>query len=170
MPLSKNGIVIIPYKSNERTAIEINLLDRHTLQAIRLGAYRSGKQLVEHGKREILKKGNRTGRIYEIPHGSGFRKHRASAKGEYPASIKGNLWRSLGFETKGSESLIFGAGKSGNPASKYARILELGGLAGKNRKSKIEPRKYLEQTIDANDRNITNNITIELAKKVKAIR
>ena len=176
MPLSKDGLVIVPYRSNDKAGRSIKNINKITHKAIRQAAFRSGKELVKHAKTEILKKGNRSGHIYKIRRGSTTRLHQASAAGEYPASISGDLWRSLGFEMQGSSSMVFGAGKVGlNDAEDYARILELGGVAGvigsgfSGKRAVIAPRKYLKQTIDKNDHKISLNINLEMLRKFKAL-
>jgi phage gpG-like protein len=159
---------ITEFKGNTKTRLNIDNLAGRTRSAIRMTAYRHGKQLQAHAKKEILKKG-RTGRVYKIRRGATFRNHQASAPGEYPASISGALWRSLGFNVKGWDTLEFGAGKNGSPASKYARILELGGRAGRGKRSKIEPRKYLLQTIQAKEKDLTTGLRTEIGKFARGL-
>ena len=138
-------------------------------RGIRKGGYVSGKQISVFLKKGFREK-PKSGRQYLIRRGKIRRRHTASNPDvnppEFPASLSGALARSVGFEVKGSDKLIFGAGTEG-PGVKYAKILNDGGQAGKGGKTTIKGRFYLEQTAKANERNITRNIEDEVEKLLK---
>ncbi len=144
-------------------------LDTLIETGIKKGGYVSGKQITT-----FLKKGFRakpkSGREYLIRRGKIRRRHIASNPDvnppEFPASLSGALANSVGFNVKGSDQLIFGAGTEDGKVP-YARILNDGGQAGRGRKTTIKGRFYLEQTAKANERNITRNIEDEIEKLLK---
>jgi HK97 gp10 family phage protein len=133
-------------------------------KGIRRGAYISGKELVAD-VRDSMTRGGRSGRSYRIYRGLGGRKlinprvHTASAPGEYPGVISGNLRDSVDFKVRGTSRLEFGAG---NNSVQYAKVLELGG-------SKVKPRKYLRQTINKLQNKTKTNLSRELNKGLRSI-
>jgi len=100
-------------------------LDKEISTGIRFGLYNFGTKLRKDIKAAILKK-NKTGRIYNIRRGNRRIRHRASAKGEAPANLSGNLRASVGFEVKGVDLKIGYRDKSskGNPVD-YGKRLEV---------------------------------------------
>lgn len=95
--------------------------------------------------------GRRTGRAYVL----GSRVHIASAPGEPPAVLYGNLRNSVGYSEPRWEGLVVtsevgpGLGQAPaagapDPAKSYARRLELGGVD--SRGVRILPRPYMEPT------------------------
>lgn len=159
--------------ASKKNIAKTKMLDDLFEKGIRQGGYLSGRDLVAFASKKILEK-PKSGRTYLIKTRSGRRRHVASnadtSPPEFPANLSGALRRSLSFRVKGSSELIFGAGDTKSntgQASQYARILEEGGQAGRGRKAKIKPRRYLRQTIDANQRNITKHIENEVIKLIK---
>lgn len=96
---------------------------------IRKGYYNAGKQLVKYLRKEIMDKSKKTGRIYyyqdivkskvinESKAVFKIKKHQASAKGEFPANLSGNLKRSIDFHVDGLR-LVFGS------RAEYSKKLE----------------------------------------------
>ena len=139
-----------------------------TRNAIRKGFYRSGIDII--GRKGSTNDGlvkqqmnsAKTGRLYKVyTSKSGgilkkVRLHRASAVGQSPAVLTGALRKSLDFTVLGSSQLRISAD------TPYARILELGGNAGRNGASRIGRRNYLRKAILQSRRNIINNIQSEM--------
>lgn len=144
-----------------RSLIKLDRLQSDTETAIRNALYKVGRDLKSDLKEGMLKK-PKSGRVYRIRRGRTIRRHQASADGEIPASLSGRLRKSVGYKVRGADQLEFGAN------TPYARILEVGGRAGRNRSAPIAARNYLKQTIDKNNRNIRSalerNIKTELSK------
>ena len=156
-----------------KSLITIKRLQNKFETGIRRGGYLAGRDMLDFAKEKINEK-PKTGVTRLVRRGSIRRRHTASnaniSPPEFPASLSGDLRRSLIFNVRGSKQLEFGAGaqksNTGN-AFRYARILELGGQAGRGRKATIRPRHYLRQTINANTRNLTNHIQREVLKRIK---
>ncbi len=155
------------------TLITIKRLQNKFETGIRRAGYLVGRDMVAFAK-DKMKERPKTGVTRLIRRGKIRRNHTASnaniSPPEFPASLSGDLWRSLAFKVRGSKQLEFGAGAQksniGN-AFRYARIQELGGQAGRGRKTKIKGRHYLLQTINANTRNVTVHMQIEVIKQIK---
>lgn len=97
-----------------------------TERAIRQAFYRFGKLLRQYASEQILKK-NKTGIIYRIKRGKTKRRHQASAPGQFPANLSGELRRSLGFIVHGVDNLEFGY------EAKHGKFLEDGTVKMKER-------------------------------------
>ena len=156
-----------------KSLIQLKRLQNGFETGIRRAGYLTGRDMVDFAK-EKMKEKPKTGVTRLIRRGSIRRRHTASnanvSPPEFPANLSGNLRRSLSFKVRGSEQLEFGAGaqkSNTGDAFRYARILELGGQAGRGRKTTIKPRHYLRQTINANTRNLTVNIQNEVKKQIK---
>lgn len=130
------------------------------LDEIRTEARITMKQALLLFERELKKTltGTRSGRTYRVGArgmGSGTRRHVASAPGEPPAKLFGDLGGSVGHEGPsrrpwGYEGTV-GPGLGGDvsnderdAARSYARRLELGGVD--SRGIRILPRPYMEPT------------------------
>jgi len=139
-----------PPRSKE--AIElIKKMNQNTQKGVVQALQDVGKRLVSTSKELILDK-NKNGRVYKnVPYrstGKGARKivkrrHQASAPGEAPANLSGNLWKSLNFTRQGSTQLSFGN------TAEYSAVLEFGGR-------KVAPRPYMKRSIDLNKKDIEN--------------
>lgn len=146
-----------------RSFIKLDRLQSDVETATRNALFNVGRDLVSDLK-EAMRKKPKSGRRYRIRVGGRIENHRASAPGEVPARRRGGgaLSDSIDYKVRGADQLEFGAN------TPYARILEVGGRAGRNRSSPIAARNYLKQTIDKNNRNIRSalesNIKIELTK------
>lgn len=147
---------------NKKAFNAIAKMPKGVKTGMRRGAFISGKELVADVVKNMTH-GTKTGRIYKISSGRGGRLlkkprlHQASAAGEYPAVISGDLRSTVGFKVRGYTRMDFGAGSS---SIKYAKFLE-------NGTSKMKPRKYLKQTINKLGNRIKTNIVREINKIVK---
>ncbi len=137
----------------DKTFADLGSLPQKVRRGIRRGAYLVGKSLVKGTVRDMNKK-PKTGRTYKIYRGIGGkllkrpRIHIASAPlTESPAVISGRLRKTVDFKVRGYKRLEFGAGGGGVD---YARILEIGGLTGRGRKSRIAGRFYLRKSVNRN--------------------
>lgn len=80
-------------------------INKEIKSGIRFGLYNFGDKVRKDIREAILKK-NKTGRTYIIRRGSRRIRHRASAKGEAPANLTGNLRASVGYDVKGIDMEI----------------------------------------------------------------
>jgi len=129
-------------------------LDQLTKKGIRKGFYFIGRDLVKESRRLINKK-PKSGLYYIVNEGLGGkilkhpRLHKASAPGEAPAVITGKLRKSVTFEVKNYNLLIFGS------TIEYGESLENG--AGR-----LRSRPFLYPAILNKNKNSTlflrNNI------------
>jgi hypothetical protein len=150
--------------NNIKVELSLSRMPQAVKKSIRRGSYITGKQLVAD-VRDKMTRGVKSGRTYKISRGRGGRLlsrprlHRASAAGEYPAPISGNLRKTVDFKVRGADRLEFGAGDN---SVKYAKVLELGG-------SKVKARKYLRQTIDRLQNQTKTNLSKEINKGLKSL-
>jgi len=128
--------------NNKKVYLRIANLDKINKQAIRKAFYYVGKDLVTVAKSEIMKK-PKHGITYRVSKGGRVVMHTASAPGESPANLTGNLKRGLDYEVQGSDEMIFGVKDTVN----YAGYLEDG-------TSKMKSRPYLITSIKENYGNI----------------
>lgn len=157
---------------NERVFAQVTLLQSLTRTSIRQAFYAIGKDLKDTSQ-ELILSGPKTGRIYKksakiftiknaqggsYRYSTGVRNnHQASAPGQAPANLSGNLRKSIGYDIRGGEQLEFGSrnmvpmgGKADQNVAAYARRLELGD-------SKMGARPYLRPAFAANQANITEH-------------
>lgn len=114
--------------------------------AAELGVEEALLYLVEQVKQTLgPESGPRTGRIYKRSQSGP--PHIASAPGEAPAPDNGTLLRSIAHDGPTWDGWDV-AGNIGT-ALEYARILEMGGIAGNG--ARILPRPYFEPTILASE-------------------
>lgn len=158
---------------NRFTFNVIAKLDKNFSQGIRRGLQQSGIRLAGVAGRAndgiIKKKMNapKHGRIYQVSVGrrgrilKKLRAHQASAAGESPAVITGKLRKSVYFKVEGVNQLRIGAD------TPYARILELGGNAGRKGRSRIARRSYLIRPILEGRRDIINDIRNAINSNIK---
>lgn len=105
------------------------------------GLHEVGAENVRH-VRGLIRSTNKTGRIYFIK----GRPHQASAPGESPANLTGNLANSADYKVRGHREMDFGE------AADYATFLELG-------TSKMAPRPHVRRTVD--ERTGTNFMILQ---------
>ena len=154
---------IIKDPENEKVIMANAALPNHITKGIRMGAYISGKQLVENLRKDMkLKKSGRTYKVYVGVSGAlkKARLHTASAPSETPAVISGKFRKSIDFLVRGNRTLEFGSGNEGI-AKEYAKVLELGS-------SKMAARKPLGRTVKKLEKQVKSNIEIEINKQIKA--
>lgn len=154
---------IIKDPENEKVMMANAALPNHITKGIRMGAYISGKQLVENLRKDMkLKKSGRTYKVYVGVSGAlkKARLHTASAPSETPAVISGKFRKSIDFLVRGNRTLEFGSGNEGI-AKEYAKVLELGS-------SKMAARKPLGRTVKKLEKQVKSNIEIEINKQIKA--
>jgi phage gpG-like protein len=134
-------------------------------------AFTAVRNSAEHLRNAIVTKlsGQRTGRIYPVPGtgdrdaGTAPRYYQASAPGEPPASMLGNLRKSIAFtdpERVGDE-MRSAVGVDGK-AIPYAARLEFGGRG--ERGGYIAPRPYLRSTFLEQEQAVEDIIRKELAR------
>ena len=134
------------YSSNEEI--------RKIQQGMRQSFYLAGKAIVKESRRLINLK-PKSGRTYIVKVGIGgkplakARRHVASAPGEAPAVITGDLRKSVDFKVHGHTILEIGAN------TEYARELEYG-------TNKMAARPYLKPAIQSERQNLINYFGNEL--------
>jgi len=154
---------IIKDPQNEKAMMANAALPNHITKGIRMGAYISGKQLVENLRKDMkLKKSGRTYKVYVGVSGAlkKARLHTASAPSETPAVISGKFRKSVDFLVRGNRTLEFGSGNEGI-AKEYAKVLELGS-------SKMAARKPLGRTVKKLEKQVKSNLETEINKQIKA--
>lgn len=154
---------IIANPENEKVMMANAALPNHIAKGIRMGAYISGKQLVENLRKDMkLKKSGRTYKVYVGVSGAlkKARLHTASAPSETPAVISGKFRKSVDFLVRGNRTLEFGSGNEGI-AKEYAKVLELGS-------SKMAARKPLGRTVKKLEKQVKSNLETEINKQIKA--
>ena len=109
---------------------------------------RVGPQLVKTARAKMREP--KTGELYRI----NGKLHRASAPGEAPADVTGQLFKSVKHLTQGHD-LLFGSGSKRK--TRYAKFLELG---TKNMKE----RPMIFDSVQENYKNIENDITNTIGK------
>jgi HK97 gp10 family phage protein len=132
-------------KKNRRVQLQIKDSPHLTRRGIRAAYFRIGNDLVEEARKSILE-GPKTGNIRRIKK----KRHQASAAGEAPANLTGLLKRSIAYQQRGGDQMIFGA------RTDYAPFLELGTrrmaqrpyLIAAIRKKTRSARKHLEKEIE----------------------
>lgn len=159
--------VILNTKSNPALR-SLDYISNKTKAGIRQAFYQAGKSLKSTSSNLILDK-NKSGILYTVRLGNSKRKHQASAPGEAPANLTGNLRKSIGFDVRGSEQLEFGS-RDGAPAAgvsgkqhvaKYSVFLELG-------TSRMAARPFLNPSIESNERNIFTSLVEQIKGSLNA--
>lgn len=102
---------------NKQVLFGLDNISKGHKRAIRTGAFDIGRRN-QLDIRKNIKLGAKTGRAYRI----GGKVHRASAAGEAPAQITGNLTRSATYNVRGHKQVEFGYGA----AAHYGEYLEDG--------------------------------------------
>ncbi len=128
------------------------LLKRRSVQAF----FKIGKDLKKTAQELIKDKSKKTGRVYRLRVRGRLITHRASARGEAPANLTGNLQRSVGYQINGGgDTMLFGAGGR-NSGVGYAKFLEI--QLG---------RPFLKTAIESNYKNIEEHIETEINKLMR---
>ena len=160
-------------KGGDARKAEINIrnLNANNAHGIRKAFYKLGKDLRSLTKQEILKK-PRSGRTYLVRRGSRIIQHTASRPGEYPASLSGNLQRSVDFNVYGADRMEFGyiEGYDENPSTgftpkggvTYGKYLEEG-------TSRMQARPGLQLSVKKTEGNAREHFETELKKHMSKI-
>jgi hypothetical protein len=128
--------MLIRNPSTQRAVASFGLAGQRFHSAVQSALTDIGKKNVGDTRAAILSR-KKTGRIYSaVVRGKRVR-HRASAPGEVPANLSGDLQRSIAFIVNGGNQMTFGAN------TKYARWLEEG---TKN----MAPRPYMIKIVGRN--------------------
>lgn len=93
--------------------------DGSVTRALRNGLEKIGKNVQAKARLEILKKSTKSGRLYRVRKGGRIVLHRASARGEYPANMTGELQRTTTYKMRGRDKVEVGS------TARYAKFLEL---------------------------------------------
>lgn len=154
---------------NRKVFLSLQNTDKLTKQGITQAFHLIGQSLIKTAKKGILDKKKKTGKVYRVARNSRVRKHQASATGEYPASITGSLWRSLGYEGANSGNrLEFGAGGRSGKLGKNGKLVDYAKYLEKGTKN-MGSRPFLQKSFQANFRNIEKyidqQVKIEILKQ-----
>lgn len=138
---------------NRKIFLDIGNSAQGVRRGIRQGFWALARDL-RKGARDDIKQGPKTGKLYRVKGRS--RRHRASAPGEAPANLTGNLRKSVGFEIKGTESLEFGYRDS----APYGKFLEDG-------TKRMAKRPVLKPQVDASEKSAPQHFEREIAKALR---
>lgn len=117
---------------------------------IRQALHKIGVENRRHA-RKLIRSKEKTGRLYLI-HG---KVHRASAPGESPANLTGQLAKSIGFKANGAYSMEFFA------KADYAGYLEDG-------TSKMARRPFMERTVKDKERDAERYLMEAVDREIKS--
>jgi hypothetical protein len=137
---------------NEKVFLQIKNISELSKKGIRQAYYDIGKDL-RQTTQELILDNDKSGKVYVRRLSGRLVRHQASAPGQAPANLTGNLRRSIGFDVRGGEQLEFGS-RAGLPQgatapqaiAEYSKGLEVG-------TSKVAARPYLKPSIEQNNRN-----------------
>jgi len=150
---------------NRTTYFLLKNMSKNYEKGIKKAFYKIGNDLVREAKRLIVDE-PKSGRIYKVIRKKGRRyvNHIASAPGEAPAKLSGDLASSLGFKVRGSKQLNFGYNDVTKKGAKvdYGMILETGGITGKNKSVRIAPRPYGSKAAKNMERNMEKHFEQQL--------
>lgn len=135
---------------NPKAYRSIRELTGNTRQGVRDGLIFSGQKLRTASRRGIASP-PKSGRRYKKRISGRRYNWRASAPGEFPANVTGNLKESISYQMEGDLRMKFGVERSGasliggTPPEVYAEFLEFGSPGGK-----IKERPFLKPALDIN--------------------
>ena len=166
---------IVADSKNRQVQITSAQLGEMRQTSVRKAFYHIGKDLVKESKRLIdLPK---SGKFYNLRINRRLKRHRASAPGEAPAKITGNLKASLDFKVQGAKEMEFGSLRSvtrritrkGNGFTMKGNVTRALGIYPRYLEegtSKMAPRPFLISSIKNNYRNSINRFKAEFAKQL----
>jgi len=125
--------------------------NKYFKKGIKKALYDRGDRIIKYITKEMKKK-NKTGHIYYI----NGKYHQASAPGQFPAKLTGDLIRSLDYKTDGKHQLDFGA------YINYAKSLEFG-------TKKMKPRPFLTMTSNKHKILFKRDLLYYVNKEIKQI-
>ena len=153
---------------SHKAILSIKQCKERNLKGIRQAFYKIGKDLKATTNKLILEK-PKGGKVYRVRRGSRIIRHKASAPGEAPANLTGNLRKSLDFNVVGADRLTFGYRQAfpANPRTKaaisggvfYGKWLELG-------TRKMSERPGLLKSITSNQRNTEEHFNTEIKAEI----
>lgn len=149
---------------NDKIIFNLEHLGHSTRNGVRKALYRIGKDISRIAKRSIIE-GPKTGRLYRIKGRKNL--HRASAPGEPPANLKGNLQKSVGFIVQGQELIVGAGGPDGqshgnaNIDVDYAKRLEKGD-------ARVAARPFLLKAIMKRQGQTQNEFESEIKKNLES--
>lgn len=150
-------IRITPGKGNAATLKRLSETQSRINKGIRTSFFQISRDLESTAKRKILQK-NKSGRTYTLNVNGRTVRHRASAPGEAPAALTRNLNRNISTVIRGSEEIRFGVEKG----AAYGKDLELG-----NKSKRIEPRPFLQPSMQENIGRATATFVREILRELK---
>ena len=128
-----------------------------------------GAIALQNEMRRSIQKGSKTGVTYRrgsMKGGKAFKFHRASAKGEAPATDSGRLVSHINFFIT-NRGLLAKVGVTDLATVRYARRLELGGRD--KRGVYIAPRPYVRPALRKHGKRILRRIRTAIAKVTKRV-
>jgi len=144
-------------RNNQAIILRLKSSPKNAKVGIVTGFHRLGNLEVLHA-RKLIRKGPKTGRLYSIP--GRKRRHRASAPGQSPANLFGNLARSIGYQIYGDEMSFMTRGNSKGPAVQINGVSYGGFLENKN-------RPFLSKTVSHFDSTAENIFNDEIYENIK---
>ena len=138
--------------SDDKAFLIVSAMSFTVPKGIKQGLLDVGPELMREVKRRIQYP-PKTGRVYII----GGKRHQASAPGEAPANLTGNLVRSVRYTVPSDNRLVIGEVKS----APYAKYLEKGSPGGK-----ILPRPHLKPAVANKAREIEQAIQRGVFKEI----
>lgn len=139
--------------SHEGNLSAYNRIATHALRikkGIKLAYNDIGVAHTKQLKRDLNDKGAKTGRLYEVMVKGRLKRHRASARGQTPATLTGLYERNIQTDVSGGNELKFGIGNK----VQYSERLELAsglfrpGLKNTIKKEERNTETYFEMCID----------------------
>lgn len=138
---------------NRRTFIKIDMLDKNVKREIHNALCEIGQSNVVHARHMIFKR--KTGRIYVIK--GSF--HQASAPGEPPANLSGELAKHVGYIVSGHSEMEFGD-KSQQGKAPYGMFLEFGTV-------KMKPRPHIRRTVQEQSKDTYTSLENSMKKALE---
>jgi len=145
---------------NKTTYFLIKNMSKNYKKGIKKALYKIGNDIKSEAKR-LIKDEPKSGYIYRVIYKRGKRyiNHIASAPGEPPANLSGDLAKSLAFKVRGSKGLDFGYEDA---IVKYGKILEEGGITGKKKSVIIKARPYASKAVKNMERNMEKHLETQI--------
>lgn len=138
---------------NRKTFIKINMLDKNIKQEIHNALCEIGQSNTVLARHMIFKR--KTGRIYVIK--GAF--HQASAPGDVPANLSGELARHVGYVVSGHSQMEFGD-KSQQGKAPYGLFLEGGTV-------KMKPRPHIIRAVQKDSKNTYTSLENSMKKALE---
>ena len=128
-----------------------------------LAAYEIGSETTKE-QRRLITSGKKTGRVYNVNINGRRIRHQASAPGQPPANLSGNLQRNAYYKVKGWNQVIIGNDAVSKKNAPYPVFLEYG-------TSRMAARPFVNKAIHnkeiQNIRSLEFHIASEIDKRVR---